>query len=937
MATTTKRPASEASASRWLVLTEKPSVSGDIAKALGDFQKLGEYYESKQYVVTWAVGHLLELLSPEEIDAKYKRWLLQDLPIIPDGFSYKPKSGQEQRIKAIKALFSRTDVCGVINACDAGREGELIFREIYDFCGRGLPTKRLWLQSMTPDSIRREFQKLRDGHEFDHLGSAARCRAESDWLIGMNGTRALTRRLRPRTQRGVSWSVGRVQTPTLGLLVAREMEILKHRPEDYWVLEGRFSTPSHEYSGAWFDPSFKKGAETEDDAAQRDDRIVDRQRLQGIMDRVMAGASSAQARETRKTSREGAPQLFDLTTLQRESNRRFGMSASRTLQAAQRLYEKHKMLTYPRTDSRYLPVEYRKVTKDLLERLRAGDGAPHPLAKFAAGLLKDGLQNESRVFDDAKVSDHFAIIPTGVFDAAHLEGDDARVFDLVLRRFLSAFMDSAVWAKVERITTVAGENFRTRVQDLEKPGWREVYGVEGDDETKLPPLVVGEPNGESAVSFMDLTSEAKQTRPPARFSEARLLSLMESCGKSVENGDVAEALLEKGIGTPATRADIIENLIAKEYIVRAGRGLRATAKGIRLLDVLSRVPVAGLSSVELTGEMEYDLKRMERGQGSRQDFMRKMVEYTRDIVEKARSFDYDAIYAGEGPLGLCPMHPESQVRETFWAYKCEQKECGLLIWKEKNGRYVDRSLVADALRLAASGKAVGPVEFHNSAGLPFEAFVRIEGNSLVMCDADGQVTEAARGADAVVVHEEFLGTSHLGQPGRFYETETTYFFEFGVTAADKGPVDDADSETQDDATPVAPKGKKKPAAKAKTAAKAKPKKRLMSRMPKVLCGYPMPREEFLRFIQQGHTSAITEFKSKKGRPFAAALHLKDNGNFEFKFESRKKLTQQTEGGGEADGGDESATKGRRSAKAASGTRPKARAKAKVVRKTPPGA
>lgn len=955
MGTSSKKSPPEAGTStRWLVLTEKPSVSNDIAKALGDFQKLGEYYESSEYVVTWAVGHLLELLAPEDIDDKYKRWLLQDLPIIPEGFAYKPKPGQEGRIKVIRSLFGRDDVVGVINACDAGREGELIFREIYDYCGRGLPIKRLWLQSMTPDSIRREFRQLRDGREFDALGYAARCRAESDWLIGMNGTRALTRRLRPRTQRGVSWSVGRVQTPTLGLLVSREIDILRHRPEDYWVLEGRFATPTHEYSGAWFDPNFKKAAETEDDAGARDDRIFEKERLQAIMARVQAGAAAAEAHETRRTSREGAPQLFDLTTLQRESNRRFGMSASRTLQAAQRLYEKHKMLTYPRTDSRYLPAEYRKVTADLLARLQSDDSAGKEFGRFAAGLLRDGLQNESRVFDDSKVSDHFAIIPTGIFDTARLEGDDARIFDLVLRRFLSAFMESAQWAKVERITTVGGESFRTRVQDLEKPGWREVYGLEGDEETKLPPLVPGQANGQSAVRHLGVESEAKQTRPPARYSEARLLSLMESCGKSVENGDVAEALLEKGIGTPATRADIIENLIAKEYVSRAGRGLRATAKGIRLLDVLSRVPVAGLSSVELTGEMEYDLKRMERGQASREEFMRKMVDYTKDIVEKTRSFDYDAIFAPEGPLGPCPMHPQSQVRETFWAYKCEAKDCSLLIWKEKSGRYVDRSLVADALQAAAKGQAaVGPFEFHTSSGQPFESFVRIEGPSLVMCDAAGQVTEASKSADAVVVHEQFLDSSFLGQPGRLYETESAYFFEFGVTPEgaaaaavaaalpDAGALDGGSEEPE--AKPARGRslrgGASASAAKAKSKSKAKApaKKHLMARMPKILCGYPMPREEFVRFIEQGQTSAISEFKSKKGRPFAAALHLKDNGNFEFKFESRKKLAEKGSEGG-SEGSDESGAAGkgrsggRRRSAAKGGT---SRARAKVVKTATP--
>jgi DNA topoisomerase-3 len=856
---------------RWLILTEKPSVAGDIAKALGGFQKLGEYYESDDHVATWAVGHLLELLSPEEIDEKYKRWLLQDLPIIPEKFTHKPKQGQAERIKVIKTLMKRPDVVGVINACDAGREGELIFREIFEFCGRDLPMKRLWLQSMTPLAIRNEFKNLKDGRDFDALGDAARCRAESDWLIGMNGTRAMTRRLRPRSQKGVSWSVGRVQTPTLALLVERERKILKHRPESYFILDGRFSVATHEYSGAWFDPQFKKDASADDDglSGEKDDRIFSRERLDAILADVKAHQASAQARETRKSSKEIAPQLFDLTMLQREANRRFGMSASRTLQAAQRLYEKHKMLTYPRTDSKFLPEDYRKTTRDVLAKLK--DDSPE-FGKFAARLLKDGLQNEKRVFDDTKISDHFAIIPTGEFDVSKLDGDDLRVFDLVLRRFLSAFLAPAQWAKVERITTVGAQNFRTRVQDLEVPGWREVYGKESEEESSLPPLVAGVPNGESSVQFVSVEEQSRQTTPPSRHSEARLLSLMETCGRQVENEDVAEALKEKGIGTPATRADIIENLIAKEYVARAGRGLRATAKGIRLLDVLGRVPVTGLASVELTGEMESELKRVEKGEGSRRAFMDRMVEYTRDIVEKAKSFDYEAIYAADEPLGSCPNHPNKSVRETFWAYKCEEPDCEFIIWKEKNQRYIDRSIVADVL----SHRHFGPVEFLNSAGLPYESWLKIDGSTMVMCDESGETSEVPRG-EQPVLHEEFLETSFLGKPGRFYETEAAYFFEFDVLPGDR----EKEEEAQVGAEKAVKTGKK-------TKKPAK-KKKMVARMPRLLCHFPVTRETFLGFIQTGQTEPITEFKSKKGRPFAASLHLKDNGNFEFKFESRKKL------------------------------------------------
>ena len=472
---------------KWLIITEKPSVAGDLAKARGGFEKKGDHYFSDDYYITWAVGHLLELLSPEEIDPKYKRWLLQDLPILPEHFEYKPKKGQSERITHIKQLAKKSEVIGLINACDAGREGELIFREIYDFCDQKKPFKRLWLQSMTQASIRKEFSSLKPGEEYNNLGDAARCRSESDWLIGMNGTRAITKRLKTRNTKGV-WSVGRVQTPTLALIVKRELEFLKHRPEPYFMLEGRFSTKSHEYSGTWFDPLFKKVLAEEDEGPavrEKEDRIFSQQKLNEIIENFNANKNNAVAKETRKESKEIAPQLFDLTLLQREANRKFGLPAARTLQAAQRLYEKHKLLTYPRTDSRYLPNDY---IENVTNVLREFSAIPTEYSSVCKKILKNGLLNKDRIFNDKFVSDHFAIIPTGQFPSEKLEGDDAKIFDLVLKRFLAAFMSYAVWAKVERITTIGAQNFRTRVQDLQEPGWREVYGLDTEEESKLPAL-----------------------------------------------------------------------------------------------------------------------------------------------------------------------------------------------------------------------------------------------------------------------------------------------------------------------------------------------------------------------------------------------------------------------------------------------------------------
>ncbi len=903
-------------ASKWLVITEKPSVAGDLAKALGGFEKKNDHYESPHYYITWAVGHLLELLEPEELDPKYKRWLLQDLPILPIEFQYKPKKGQTERLNHIKSLAKKQDVVGFINACDAGREGELIFREIFDFCEQKKPSKRLWLQSMTPEAIRTGFKLMKQGKEYDHLGDAARCRAESDWLIGMNATRAVTKRLKSRNTKGV-WSVGRVQTPTLALIAKRELDHLKHRPQPYFTLEGRFSTPTHEYSGTWYDPHFKKPNIDEDDLvfyAEKEDRIFAKDRLTEILNDFEAHKKKATASETRKESKEIAPQLFDLTLLQREANRKLGMSASRTLQAAQRLYEKHKLLTYPRTDSRYLPEDYLDNVTNVIKEFSA---IPTEFSKACQKIMKTGLLNKDRIFNNKYVSDHFAIIPTGQFPTEKLDGDDARIYNLVLKRFLAAFMSHAIWAKVERITKVGEQHFRTRVQDLQEPGWREVYGLDTEEESKLPKLNEKNPESITSVQTEELLTITNATKPPARLTEAKLLSLMEHCGKAIADEEIAEVLKDKGIGTPATRAEIIENLIAKEYVNRTGKSLRATSKGIRLVDVLSRIPIDMLSKVELTGEIEYDLRKMEKGLKKRTEFMQEMFDFTSSIVDKAKTFEYDAIYKNDTSLGKCPVCKKGKVYEGFWGYKCnlavntkekEENECNFIIWKEKNQRYIDRSLVEEVL----TNNVAGPFEFSNSNGTSFhEEYLTISPvKGIIFCEQDGTPKESMTGYDLVILHEEFLPETFLKKPGTIKVTETAYMCEFG-TPEPPQPSETKEGEIATDSPP------KKTRKKATTKKPAKPKKvkKHMSRMPRILCGKEMSLDDYRSFILTGSTPPIVDFKSKKGRPFAAALHLKENGNFEFKFVSRKALL-----------GEDAATTPKKTTK-------KTTSKAKVVKKT----
>ncbi|MEE8558035.1 MAG: DNA topoisomerase, partial [Myxococcota bacterium] len=570
-----------------LVITEKPSVARDIVAALGNFLEHDGYWENDEYLITFAVGHLLELMEPEDLDPAYKRWLLDQLPILPKEFRLKPKAKTRDRVRTLSTLLKRDDVDEVINACDAGREGELIFREIVEFLENTKPMKRLWLQSMTRSAIIRGFGDLQPSSQYDGLAAAAACRSRSDWLIGMNATRALTKRLRGRRERG-AWSAGRVQTPTLALLVDRELEVLAHVPRPYWRVEASFRADGHEYAASWFNPEFQA---SEGDEEQRDDRLFDEGQARAIAEAVHG--VEGKARETRKPNRETAPPLFDLTSLQRECNRRFSWSARRTLSAAQRCYEGHKVLTYPRTDSKCLPSDYRATVDQAIASL----SSHAPYAEWAQKLQESGMENTNRTFDDAGVSDHFAVIPTGTLPGEPLSGDDGRLFDLVTRRFLATFYPPALWQRVERITEAAGSSFRARARTLEDPGWRVVMGQTEQEDQPLPPLVPGQDTVEGVdVRNQETEVTEEQTKPRPRISEARLLSLMENAGKYVEDSELAAALHRKGIGTSATRADVIENLIGKGYVLRQGKSLRPTVKGVRLVDVLRRIQIDRLAS-----------------------------------------------------------------------------------------------------------------------------------------------------------------------------------------------------------------------------------------------------------------------------------------------------------------------------------------------------
>ena len=710
--------------SKTLVIAEKPSVAQDIVRALtplaGPFEKHDEYFESDRYVVTSAVGHLVEIQAPEQFDVKRGKWSFANLPVIPPFFDLKPVDKTKTRLNAVVKQAKRKDVSELINACDAGREGELIFRLIEQYAGGakplGKPVQRLWLQSMTPQAIRDGFDKLRTNQQMEGLAHAARSRSEADWLVGINGTRAMTA-FNSRDGGFFLTTVGRVQTPTLAVVVEREEQIRKFISRDYWEIHATFAAQAGVYPGKWFDPQWKK---TEEDAELKAERIWTQAQAQAIADAVRGRPASVTEESTPKS--EASPGLFDLTSLQREANGRFGFSAKTTLALAQSLYERHKALTYPRTDSRHLPEDYLATVKDTMGML-AGSGMRH-LAPFAKQAI-DGsyVKPNKRIFDNKKVSDHFAIIPT-LQAPSGLSEAEQKLYDLVVKRFLSVFFPSAEFLVTTRITTAANHQFRTVGKVLVKPGWQAIWGKEADEEgdensKMLVPVKAGE-----QVATDSVEAKALKTRPPARYNEATLLGAMEGAGKLIDDDELREAMQEKGLGTPATRASIIEGLINEKYMLREGRDLIPTAKAFQLMTLLRGLGVEELSRPELTGEWEYKLAQMEKGLLSRDAFMQQIAEMTQRIVKKAKEYDRDTVPGDYATLSTPCPNCGGIVKENYRRYTCAGKSgsgddaCGFSFTKVPAGRAFELAEVEQFLR----DKKIGPLEgFRSKAGWPFVA------------------------------------------------------------------------------------------------------------------------------------------------------------------------------------------------------------------------
>jgi len=703
-----------------LIIAEKPSVAADIAKSLGGFTKEGDFYESDEFVLSSAVGHLVEIAAPEQFEVKRGKWSFAHLPVIPPHFDLRPIDKSADRLKLLTRLIKRKDVDALINACDAGREGELIFRLIAQHAKARQPIRRLWLQSMTPAAIQDGFRKLREDDQMMPLADAARCRSEADWLVGINGTRAMTA-FNSRDGGFFLTTVGRVQTPTLAIVVEREERIRKFKPRGYFEVKASFDAKAGQYEGRWFDPAFTRNPA---DADLRAERIWDEEKARQIV--ADCTGKPGIVTEEAKPSTQQAPALFDLTSLQREANGRFGFSAKTTLALAQALYERHKVLTYPRTDSKALPEDYVSTVRETLGML---ENVP-PHGQFSVQILNNDWVKPAnkRVFDNTKISDHFAIIPTTQAPKALSEAEQ-KIYDLVVKRFLAVFFPAAEFRVTTRITTVEAHAFKTEGRVLVNPGFLAIYGREAieskpaagkdaDDTPSAGNLVPVEPNEQVRTAQIDALSLA--TRPPARFNEATLLSAMEGAGKLVDDEELSKAMAAKGLGTPATRAQVIEGLINENYLIREGRDLIPTAKAFQLVTLLRGLGVAELTMPELTGEWEYKLSQMERGHLDRDAFMSEIAEMTRHIVERAKGYGTSDVPGDYATLTQpCPRCGQ-EVRENYRRFACTA--CDWSITKSPSSRLLEP---AEAEELIAN-HTIGPVHgFRSKMGRPFSAILKL--------------------------------------------------------------------------------------------------------------------------------------------------------------------------------------------------------------------
>ncbi|MCS6763309.1 MAG: DNA topoisomerase III [Candidatus Protistobacter heckmanni] len=817
-------------------------MAADIARALGGFTKHDEYFESDEFVLSSAVGHLVEIGAPDEYEVKRGKWSFAHLPVIPPHFDLKPIAKTEARLKVLQRLIKRKDVTALINACDAGREGELIFRLIVQHAKAKQPIRRLWLQSMTPAAIRDGFAQLREDVDMLPLADAARCRSEADWLMGINGTRAMT----AFNSKGGGFfltTVGRVQTPTLSLVVEREEAIRKFVSRPYWEVKAEFIAAAGIYEGRWFDPAFKKD---EFDPEKRESRLWSEAEALSVV--AACRGKPGTVTEESKPSAQIAPPLFDLTSLQREANVRFGFSAKNTLGLAQALYERHKVLTYPRTDSRALPEDYIGTVKQTMEAL--GDALVNFYPHTAKILANSWVKPNKRIFDNSKISDHFAIIPTLQAPKSALSEPGLKLYTLVVRRFLAVFFPAAEYLVTTRITQVAGHRFKTEGKVLVNPGWLAVYGKEAqvsdgkDNKEESTNLVaVGK---DEKVATEDVHAVPLHTRPPARYSEATLLAAMEGAGKLVDDNELREAMAGKGLGTPATRAAIIEGLLAEKYLIREGREMIPTAKAFQLMTLLRGLGVEELTLAELTGEWEHKLAQMERGGIKREAFMQEIAQMTQRIVKRAKEYDSDTIPGDYATLSVPCPHCGDTVKENYRRFACDK--CSFSISKIPGGRQFE----IDEVETLLCERTIGPLQgFRSKMGRTFAAILKLvpdtENDNLKLEFDFGNGSGEDEGEPVDFTGQEAVGVCPKCR-GAVYEHGMRYVCEHAVGA----------NKSCDFTTG------------------------------KIILQQEISREQVGKLLAQGKTDLLTGFKSSRtGRNFKAYLVKQPDGKIGFEFEARE--------------------------------------------------
>ncbi|MEZ5278551.1 MAG: DNA topoisomerase 3 [Opitutaceae bacterium] len=816
-----------------LIIAEKPSVATDICRALGKLPKNGDFYENDQYVVSSAVGHLVELAMPEDYDKKLGFWRLADLPIVPDSFELKPIEKTKKRFQELKRLLNRKDVGDVINACDAGREGELIFNYTYKLSKSKKPVRRLWMSSMTSAGIREAFEHLRSDKQMRHLADAARCRSEADWLIGINCTRGATKRMFGSRAGNVA-GVGRVQTPTLAIVHEREKQIRAFIPRTYFRVVAEFGLKAGSYEGVLQRADFKRGGTDDQD---RIDRIWTRAQAEAVAT-ALGNATHARVQDEKKRTTQAAPRLYDLTTLQREANNRFGYPARRTLQIAQALYERHKMITYPRTDSKALPEDYIPVCREVLNAMQ-GDLAPH-----ARLVLENGwVRPNKRVFDNAQVSDHFAIIPTPE-KPKKLGEEEARIFDLIARRFIAIFHPSAQFDVTTRLTQVESHAFKTEGKILVEPGYLAVYGRELNDENgHLPP--VSPADGDPARALIrNHRIDEEATRPPPRYTEATLLSAMEGAGKLVDDDDLADAMKEKGLGTPATRAQVIERLINEKYMDRDRRDLVPTDKADRLFSFLTSIEAEALTRPDLTGEWEFKLRKIEHGELDGDTFIAEIAKLTRELIERIKAPQPDSLTDI-----ICPTDGKPML-ENFNRYISQDEK--LTVYKTVGGRNIDpeevRELVGkcrtDEIGEDEIRSTIGPLKFRSKRGTDYFARLTITSEYKVKMALDRR--EGDEGGIAVGPDAEPVGTCPI-TGGDIFELTSAFVVRVKKDGEDTFPY----------------------------------------KLSRQILSKELTLENFMTMLRNGKTDLIKGFISNRTkRPFDAFLVLKEGGRSSFEFPPR---------------------------------------------------